>query len=537
MCVRRPRRSDSEQTTPFQYSMIGYQLAIQAVRVPDAIAVAFGARSYTYANLYQRACRLANGLASLGVGRGDRVGFLAFNCNQFVETMFASALLGTVFVPFNFRLVAREVGLQLDACTPKVLIAGDGFADMLHALKDRASFPQHLRWIDDQPPATPDSGIDHPYEAWLAGHSTTEPDVVTLPGSVQMLLHSSGTTGLPKGIIFTHATTLASSSAKIIDFGLSERDTTVVFGPLFHAGPLMDLAMPLLLRGGKLVLGPSRQFDPMRLLQTIAEERGTVIPIYPTMLRRVVALPDFGGLDLSSLRLIITGGEAAPIPVIRAVCERLPHVDFVNNYGATEAGPITTFLAPKDALRKIGSVGRESFGVQVRIADSDDREVGPDVVGEVLVRGPFVCRGYWNRPEETAASLRNGWWHTGDLAYRDADGFIWIAGRSKDMIKSGTMNIYPIEVEQVIAGINGVIEVSVIGVPDEAWGESVAAYVVRAPGSALDAGQIIDHCRKNLASYKKPRHVVFVDSLPRGTTNKVAKGILRERWQGIDVKA
>ena len=510
--------------------MFGYQIAIQAARTPDVVAVTFGARSYTYALLEQRARRLANGLTALGVGQGDRVGILAHNCNQFIETLIASAMLGAAFVPFNFRLVAREIALQFDACTPKVLLAGDGFADLLEGLRERPSYPAHLLRVDDQPPASVDSGADHPYEAWLAGQPAHEPAVVVAPESVQMLLHSSGTTGLPKGIVFTHAGTFASCCAKIIDLRLTRHDATVVFGALYHAGPLLDLTLPLLLCGGRLVLGPSRQFDPLLLLQTIAEHRGSVIPIYPTMLRRVVALPHFGGLDLSCLRLIVTGGEPVPVPVVRAVRERLAHVDFVNTYGSTEGGPITTFLAAEDALSKIGSVGKASFGVQVRIGDAAGFERAPGEVGELLVRGPFVCRGYWNRPEETAASLRNGWWHTGDLAYRDDDGYIWISGRSKDMIKSGTMNIYPIELEQVIAGIEGVIEVGVIGVPDEEWGESVAAYVVKAPGSSLDSGQVIEHCRENLASYKKPRYVVFVDSLPRGTTNKVAKDKLRAQW-------
>jgi acyl-CoA synthetase (AMP-forming)/AMP-acid ligase II len=188
--------------------------------------------------------------------------------------------------------------------------------------------------------------------------------------------------------------------------------------------------------------------------------------------------------------------------VIRAVHERFPGVAFVNNYGTTEAGPITTLLAHEDSLRKIGSVGKEAFGVQVRIADSQGRPLPSKQVGEILVRGPFVCRGYWNRPELTAESSRDGWWHTGDLAWRDEEGYIYISGRSKDMIKSGTENIYPIEIEQVIAGLPGVLEVGVVGVPDEEWGEAVTAFIVRAPTPTFDAAAVIAHCRENLAGYK-----------------------------------
>jgi len=511
--------------------MIGYQLTINAARHPDAVAVVFGARRLTYAALEERACRLANGLAALGVKPGDRVAVLLHNCTPFIETLFATAKLGAVFVPINFRLVAREVGALLDACGPRVLLAGEGFADLLATLEGRPNFPRHRIWVDDQLPTKPTADPQHPYEAWLASQRANEIEDVVQRDAVQMLLHSSGTTGLPKGIIYTHATTLASSMAKIIDFELEATDIVVVFGPLFHAGPLMDLAMPLLLRGGRLALGASRQFDPARLLATIAAERGTMVQIYPTMLRRVLGeVKDVSAYDLASLRLIITGGEAAPLPVIRGVHERFPRVAFVNNYGTTEAGPITTLLPAHDSLRKIGSVGRPAFGMQVRIADADGRPLPPGQVGEILVRGPFVSPGYWNRPELTAERSRNGWWHTGDLAWCDDEGFIYIAGRSKDMIKSGAENIFPIEVEQVIAALPGVIEVGVVGVPDEHWGETVAAFVVKAPDAAVDADAVVAHCRDNLASYKKPRHVLFVGSLPRNTTNKVDKNALRERF-------
>ena len=228
--------------------------------------------------------------------------------------------------------------------------------------------------------------------------------------------------------------------------------------------------------------------------------------------------------------MISTGGEPTPHAVIRGVHERFPGVAFVNTYGTTESGPVSTLLPAEQSLRKIGSVGKGAFGVQVRIADPEGRPLPPGEVGELLVRGPFVTPGYWNRPELAAESSRNGWWHTGDLASRDDEGFIYISGRSKDMIKSGAENIYPIEVEQVIAALPGVVEVGVIGVPDEQWGETVAAFVVKSPGARVDADGVIAHCRAQLASYKKPRHVLFVESLPRNTTNKVDKNALREQF-------
>ena len=510
--------------------MIGYQLSINASRRPEAAALAFGTRRYSYAELNERACRVANGLTALGIGRGDRVATLIHNCNQFFEIFFAAAKLGAVFVPINFRLVAREVGLVIAACSPKVLLAGNEFAVMVTKLKNHDSFPEHVIWVDDAFPVDCQVGADAPYERWLRMQSPSEPETVLPADDVEMLMHSSGTTGTPKGIVYTHATTLASCTAKIIDFSLTSGDSTVVFGPLFHAGPLLDLALPLLLRGGRIVLGPSRQFDPSRLLRTVAEERATVVPIYPTMLRRVLAVEDLERYDLASLRLRGTGGEAVPLPLLKGVYERFPHVGFINTYGSTEGGPATTFLSSADKVRKMGSVGLPSFSVDVRVVDKHRTELGAGEVGELLVRSPFVCRGYWNQPAATAESLRNGWWHTGDLALRDEEGFIWITGRSKDMIKSGTENIYPIEVEQAIASLAGVTEVGVIGVPDEEWGESVAAFVVQAPGAGLDEAAVVAHCRRQLASYKKPRYVVFVDSLPRNTTNKISKIALRAQF-------
>ena len=519
---REPARKAGEDV------VIGIQLSIQAARRPHDIAIVFGQQRWTYRDLHRRSCRLAAGLSSLGVTRGDRVATLLHNSPHCIEALFACALLGAVCVPFNFRLVAREIGLQLQSATPKVLLAGEGFAAVLDGLPADAPRPDHVRWLDDEP-AT-DNRRDHPHEVWLAAQPDAEPPQCAASEDMLMLLHSSGTTGLPKGVIFTHGTTFASCTAKIIDFGLRDDDVTVVFGPLFHAGPLMDLALPLLLRGGRLVIGASRHFEAQGLLETIAAERGTVIPIYPTMLRRVLATPADPALDLSCLRLIITGGEAAPLPVILGTHDRFPWVDFVNNYGSTEGGPVTTFLPAAESRSRTGSVGRESFGVQVRIADATGQPLGAGEVGELLVRSPFVCGGYWHRPEATAAALRDGWWWTGDLARRDADGCLWITGRSKDMIKSGAENIYPIEVEQAIAALPGVVEVGVIGVPDEQWGETVAAFVVVEPDSGLDAARVVAHCREQLASYKKPRHVRFVDSLPRGTTSKVDKNRLRAIW-------
>jgi fatty-acyl-CoA synthase len=503
--------------------MIGHQLSVNAKRRPNATAMVFGERRLDYTALNQRACRAANALLAEGIGPGDRVAIMARNCDAFMVMFFAAAKIGAVFVPVNFRLAAPEIGRIVAGCRPKLVLCGTSMAGVAIQLRAAGILPKVISVTDE-----PETRSSPDFEKWLAASAAEEPESVVAASQTQLLLHSSGTTGHPKGAIWLYSTTWASSATKIIDFALAPDDATAVFGPLFHVGPLMDLAVPILLRGGKLVIGASTGFDPAQVLRVVGKERITVLTIYPTMWRRVLGLCGIERFDVSTLRLLLTGGEPIPNEVLREVYKRFPMAGFVNTYGSTEGGPVTTFLAPKDSVRKIGSVGKPAFGVDVRIADKAGCSIGPGEVGELLVRSPFMCAGYWERPEETSARLRNGWWHTGDLASRDDEGFIWIAGRKTDMIITGGENVYPIEVERVLAALDGVIETAVIGVPDAIWGEAVAAYVVRRPGVGLDTTAIIGHCRRNIAGYKIPRHIVFVDELPRTTVNKVSKATLRE---------
>jgi fatty-acyl-CoA synthase len=507
--------------------MIGQHLAAVAARHATATAQVYGCRRYSYAALNDRACRAAHWLRRLGVKPQDRVAVLLRNCAAFVELFFATAKLGAVFVPYNFRLTAREIALLMDASGPHVLIAGHEFRDTLQALRQRETFPREVVYTDDAAPAPGAAACRDSYELGLEEVPASEPDIAVAFDHPHMLLFSSGTTGLPKGAIYTHGTTIASSMAKIIDFRLTPGDSTVVFGPLFHAGPLMDLAVPLLLLGGKVVIGASGQFDAQRLLAAVAAERASVVPVYAGLLRRLLAVQDASSYDLASLRLMVTGGESVPSPVLLALCERFAGVGIVNNYGSTEGGPITAFLPPEQLRQKPGCVGKPAYGVQLRIVDPEGAELPPGQVGELLVRSAFVCRGYWKRPDLSAASPRGGWWHTGDLAWRDSDGDLWIAGRLKEMIKTGGEQVYPIEVERVIAMLEDVVDTAVVGLPDEEWGEAVTAFVVKAPASGLDAAAVLAHCRRHLAGFKKPRRVLFIDALPRTATNKVSRAALR----------
>jgi acyl-CoA synthetase (AMP-forming)/AMP-acid ligase II len=501
---------------------------MSAKRDSDHLALAFYEVRLTYAQLNARACRLANALGSLGVAKGDRIAALLHNSPQFIETYFAAAKIGAIFVPLNFRLASAEMGRLLENCDAAVLIYGDEFSETIAPLAGAPSLPRQRVRVSELTAAAVALGPTLDYERWIGAFSDSEPDVDVAPGDDQLIVYTSGTTGAPKGAILSHRNTLFSSLTKIIDFGLTPSDTIVVFGPLFHVGPLMDLAIPTLQRGGRVVLGRSRGFDPEHLVAVLEKERATVVSIYPVMWRRVLALSDLDRYDLSTLRLLLTGGEPMPVPLLRAIYERFP-IPFVNTYGSTEGGPVTTFLAPEHRFEKIGSIGKPAFGVQVKIVDERDEEVEPGIVGEIAVRSPFVCEGYWRRPDITAAARRNGWWHTGDLAKTDRDGFLWVTGRKTDMIISGAENIYPVEIETVISTLDGVVEVAVVGEPDPLWGETVVAFVVRRSRSDVDEARILEHCRTSLASYKKPRRVVFVEELPRTTNGKVSKEQLRQR--------
>ncbi len=511
--------------------MIGTQLTAIARRHPGATAVVFADRRLSYRDLETRACQVAGALAGLGLGRGDRVAGLLRNCNEFIELFFGAAKLGAVFVPLNFRLTAAELGPILDDCAPSALVGGEEFATVLAALDAEGRLPRRRVTVRNSGVKRHGGALELEYEAWLLTHSECTPDAGIDPDEPQLIVYSSGTTGRPKGAVWAHATTWCSSVAKIIDFRLQPADTVVVFGPLYHAGPLMDFAVPLLLRGGAVVLGQSGGFDPAVLLETLARERATIVSVYPTLWRRVLEAPEMNAFDRGALRILSTGGEPMSPQVLDAIYEQFPEVDFINTYGSTEGGPVTTFLDAASRFAKKGSVGKPAYSVDVRLVNEDGRVVGAGEVGELTVRSPFVCRGYWGREELTRDCLRDGWWHTGDFAYRDADGFLYICGRRQDLIISGAENIYPVEVEQALAACSLVMEAAVIGVPDERWGERVVAFAVPAPGAKPSAEDVRTHCRNMLAGYKLPREVFFVDALPRNSTNKVDRDALRRRYR------
>src|SRR5262249_6060794 len=458
-------------------------------------------RRWTYAQLDARANRLACALQELGVQRGDRVAVLAHNCGEQLELLFACGKLGAVHSPLNWRLTAHELDFIVRDAEPHLLFFDRACADLADAL-----------------PASRRIVFGAPYESLLAAATSDAPPPWPPAGLEDpiILLYTSGTPGHPKGALLPHRQLIYNSHNTDLAVGLSARDSTLVFLPLFHTGGLNCLATPLLHRGGRVVL--LRSFDAERISILTERERITAHMGVPTTFQMIAEQPAFEHADWSSARFALVGGAPCPLPLIETY--RARGVSFRQGFGMTEVGP-NDFSLPEDQvfLRK-GSIGKPNFYVRAKITG-----------GELMLAGPVVCLGYFRNPEATRAALSDdGWFATGDLARQDEDGFYYIVDRKKDMFISGGENVYPAEIEQVLAELPGIAESAVIGVPDARWGEVGRAVVVLRRGATMDEGLILAHCRANLAKYKVPRSVVFADGLPRNAGGKVLKPELKARY-------
>ncbi|WP_376794558.1 long-chain fatty acid--CoA ligase [Thermogemmatispora sp.] len=481
------------------------------------IDVESGAR-LSYRQLNVRARALATLLSeSYGVGPGERVAVLAYNAPEYLDALFAVAWLGAILVPLNWRLTAYELLTILRDCEPCLLLHDEAHgqrARELHQALAASKAGPPLLSFETFP------GDDRELAGRLRPWRTADGEEPLL------ILYTSGTTGVPKGALLSHRMLTWNAINTQISWGLRDDDITPTFAPFFHAGGLNVLTTPLYHCGGTVVL--LRSSDPALILHTIEAERCTVVFAVPTVFQFMLEHPAFARTDLSSLRFCVTGGSSCPLPVIRGYGER--GILLRQGYGLTEVGVNCFSLAPEDALRKAGSVGRPVFHSRARIVDENDGDVAPGEVGELVLAGPHVCSGYWRRPEETAEAWRGGWWHTGDLARCDEEGYYYIVGRKKDLFISGGENVYPAEVEAVLLSHPGVAEAAVIGKPDPRWGEvGLAVVVPRTPGS-LRPEELLAFCGERLARYKIPKEIVLTEALPRNVMGKVLKAELRARY-------
>jgi fatty-acyl-CoA synthase len=488
---------------------VGSWTARRARMSPDKVAVRYEDREWTYRDLHERATRLAHALAGLGVGHGDRVAYLGPNHPTFLETLFATGMLGGAFVPLNWRLAAPELAY---------VVADSGAGVLIHApvqAEAVARLPVRTVAVGDQ------------YERLLAAAPAQPIDEPVDPDETCMILYTSGTTGRPKGAMLTHANITWNSFNLLLDVDLSADEVTLVIAPMFHVAALNQTALPTLLKGGTLILVPA--FDPGQALALIARHRVTYLFGVPTMFLAMCRAPGWATADLSSVRSAICGGAPVPAAAIAPYQER--GVTFMQGYGLTEAAPGVLFLRRDQSVRKAGSAGTPAFFTDVRLVRPDGTDAAAGEPGEILVQGPNVMAGYWRRPEDTeAVRSPDGWLRTGDVGVADAEGYISIRDRTRDLIISGGENIYPAEVEDALHQHPAVAECAVIGVPDERWGEVGRAVVVLREGSRVEPEELLAFLDGRIARYKAPKSVVFTDTLPRTASGKVVKRELRSRF-------
>jgi long-chain acyl-CoA synthetase len=495
-------------------------LAGHALRRPDHPAVVCGATRLPYAALVESVRRLASGFRTLGIVPGDRVLVYLPNGVEFVQAVYAVFSLGAIAVPVNTRLTARELEHVFGDAVPAAAI--------YHA-SGRESVRVGLQRVPGcRAIAAGGAEVgESAFEALAASPLELIPEVAADPDDC-LIMYTSGTTGAPKGAILTHANMVVQNVFMHgTEWGIGRDDRYLVLTPLAHRAGVSRLFNALGLGGTLVILD---RFDPARTVETIERERVTVTGLVPTAIRMLLPELRKAPARCHSLRRIIVSTEAFPVALKQDLLALLPHAEIHSVFGSTEA--LVTNLSHAEQFTHPASVGRPMPGVEVRLVDDGGRDVAEGEVGELAVRsGPpgrfATLRAYFNRPEETAAAIRDGWFHTGDLARRDADGYLYIVDRKKDMVISGGFNIYSKEVEAVLAAHPAVAEAAVIGVPDEVYGEAVAAFVEPSGAAPPDVQALIEHCRTRLAGYKKPKHVFFVDALPRNSTGKVLKKALR----------
>jgi fatty-acyl-CoA synthase len=485
---------------------------------PDAVALkdADSGREYTYAEARAAVDRAARFLRDeFGVGCGDRVAVLSMNEIEYVLLLFAVQKLGAILVPVNFRLTPREISFILADASPALLIHQRQYDETVEALETDAR-PARTLHFDG-----PDS-----YVSRLADSSLpAEPVPVDAGfGDPCMILYTSGTSGAPKGALITHGMLFWNSVNTTLRLNLVQSDVTLTYTPLFHTGGWNVLTTPFLHRGARLVF--LKRFDADRVLQLCDEERVTILFGLPTIMDMLARSPAFEHASLDSVRYAIVGGEPMPLQLIRTWQDR--GIPIRQGYGLTEFGPNVFSLQEEHAERKIGSIGFPNFYIDARVVDDAGVEVPHGEVGELVLRGPVCTPGYWNNAEATAATIIDGWFHTGDLVRRDEEGFFYVVDRKKDMYKSGGENVYPAEVEQFLRTHPKVRAAAVVGVPDARWGEVGHAFLVLEPGTTATTAEVLEYCAGRLARFKTPRRITFVDDFPRSDSGKVLKRSLRE---------
>ncbi len=503
---------------------VGDYLGRRALYTPDSLAVVDAGRiphrTFTYAELNNRANRLANWLRDgAGIEKGDRVAVLAHNGVEFLDTFFACGKLGAILAGLNWRLHWRELAQLIETTSPKVLIYSDEFKDAVGQIVAETNCVEHLLHIE----GTGTAGSRY-FEKTLTDSVLRPVTTESLTDEdIACLIFTGGTTGLPKAAQISHRM-IGWNTLNTIIHDLQHGDVTVNTFPLFHTGGLLVYTTPLLILGGTVVL--TRKFDAEQVLTLLEEYAATVYAGVPTTYQMMTSAPNWHDTDLSNLRFCTSGGSPLPVSLVEQF-QREKGVVFKQGFGMSEFGPGVFALAPEDAIRKAGSIGRPNFFVDARIVDEHNQPLPPGQVGELVLRGPSMCSGYFNDPVASAEGVdAEGWFHTGDLASMDEQQYFTIVDRKKDMFISGGENIYPAEIEQAIYRHPAVELCAVVGVPDARWGEVGKAFVVVRKGAALTEDELRAHMQHHLAGYKVPRYIEFRESLPISAAGKILKRVM-----------
>ncbi|MFT4614284.1 MAG: fatty-acyl-CoA synthase [Bacteroidia bacterium] len=489
---------------------------------PERTALIFEDQTFTYADFADRVRRQATLLRNKGTCVGDRVGYLGVNHPALLETMFAAQALGAIFVPLNFRLTAQELLFIVNDAGLQTLIVDDMLRPVVEPVRDELCCRQYF---SSESEAADWPHLDTERDAAAPLEAAVSVDI----HDVAVIMYTSGTTGLPKGAMLTHGNIMWNNINSSLAFSASREDIVLTAAPLFHIGGLNVMTLHAFHQGAHVVL--LRNFDAAQVLEGIQRYKVSHMFGAPAMFLFIAQLPQFAEADLSSVRNFMCG--AAPVPESLIELYSARGVDFCQGYGLTETSPFASFLTPEWAISKLGSAGQAPIFSDMRIVDDTNESVGPGVKGEICLRGPNIMKGYWNRPEATAEAIDpQGWFHSGDVGYLDDDGFLFICDRLKDMVISGGENVYPAEVESVLYKHEAILEVAVIGLPDEKWGEAVTAVIALNKGHELSLEQLREFAGAHLAKYKLPLRLHEVDALPRNPAGKVLKFVLKEELIG-----
>lgn len=501
---------------------------------PDRMAIIFEGKGYTFSQLNERVNRLANALLNLGIKKGERVAILQVNSNQCVEAYFAVAKLGAIYVPLNFRARGNELTDMLNISEANTLLIGERYIDLVNAISSNLASVRHFISIESK-----HNSMLY-YEDILSSSPSEEVVTEISDDDTTILIFTAGTTGTAKAVMLSHNSFAIYVLENVTPADPELEEKNILTVPLYHVAGIQ--AMMAAIYGGR-TLVMERQFDAKDWMELVEKEKANRAMMVPTMLKQLLEHPDFAKHDLSSLKVITYGAAPMPLEVIKKAVVVFPGVSFINAFGQTETASTITTLGPEDhiisgtkeekenKLKRLSSIGKPMPDVEMKIVDEDGQELPPGQVGEIVTRGPRVMTGYWRDEEKTRKTIgKEGWVHTGDMGYRDEGGYFFLAGRATDMIIRGGENISPEEVEVVLRSHPKIEEAVVIGVPDEDWGEQPRTIVVLKQGEAATAEEIMEYCRERIASYKRPRSVVFVAELPRNPMGKVLRRVLRQQY-------